>query len=72
MVDVPLRDPFAEDDLSPVPRLDRVLHERIPIVIVADVVMVEFRRASTLIFRPNPAVIPVRHNYITVWIERRD
>ena len=72
VIDVRLRDPLAEHDLRPVIRLHRVLHEGVAVVVVSDVVVIQLRRPDAFVLRPDPAVVPVRHDDVAVRIEARN
>ncbi len=72
MVDVGLRGPVAKEDLRPVARLDRVLHERVAVVVVPDVVVVQRRRAQPLVLGADRLVVPIRDDDLAVGVEAGD
>ena len=72
VVDEPLGDPVAEQQRGHVARLDRVLHEGVPVVVVPDVVVVEPRLLRRFVFRTHPAVVPLVHQVHSVRIHRGD
>ena len=72
VVDERLRDPLAEHDLGAVPRLHRVLHEGVAVVVVPDVVVVEPGRTRPFVFGAHPAVVPLVHQVHPVGVEGGD
>src|SRR2546423_15176809 len=66
------RKPFLPKKMSNRLSFFQVRHEPIPIIIVSGVVMVEFWRLASFVWRAERLAIPVRDNVYAVGIRRRD
>ena len=62
----------SRNRISAAYRDSTVFCERVTVVVVADVVVVELGRSHPLVLGADPAVVPVSHDDVAVRIERRD
>ncbi len=72
VVDVGLGPPVGEENLRHVLRLDQVGHERVAVVVVARVLVVEHRRRAPLELGAERLLVPVVDDDLAVWIEAGD